>query len=387
MRTMLGRSVCVLSTVMVLSCATQATLGADECPVTQPAEPQETNPTSAPPRTVRRAYNVSDILALRTGNASVHNMDDNPYNGYVAQANMSGAIYSDTPTGPDDIGVPAPSNTKHEAEEAYVRELVDAVRQIPGKETGAWVGEVSMCGNLLFVQDTLANQKLIANELNAIREQLSTQVVLDMRVLKIDKATYIALTKDPTRFIAPEQLEALLQAPEHSEKVTILAAPRLIVTSSVSAGISHSISQPYLQSITQARPETLLPGVSTLTTGWSVNAKATVMADHKRVVVHVTPALTSLRKFAQTALPEHWKEKHEPVDVYTPEVDMSLSSSSLVIPSGRYAVLGGQEFNTGKLSANGTKFVPSEHTPPEEQYLVILIRPTIIETNSSDAKR
>ncbi len=384
MRTIGKFGICILGVIVGLGIALRGSLGDDAPPATQASAVKHAVETSP---TVVQTYDISDIVALRTCNERVQVLNDDQSHGIIIPGGSfsTGEIFLDVGTGTGGVfGGQGSKDARVIDIELYVTNIVDAIASATGTEIWPAVdSHIHRCGTLLVITLPSAKHKIIEKLLNDIREQLGTQIALDMRILKTDQAAFDALTKDSGIFLTPERLDALMKTARQSGQVTTFGAPRLIL---MNGGYCRDkpVAKSGLCNFCHLHPGlhcAWLPNVSMVTTGWSINAKATAMADRKHVVVQLEPSLAVLRKFALAALPEKLKDMANTLDVYSPIIDVSALGSALTIPNGQYAVLGGQKLQSAKPADAKAKATGDKEPPQDEQYLVILVRPTIIETS------
>ncbi len=361
----------------------------------------------ASPKTVLQTYDIRDIGTLELGSEAVTMVNGDRSDpmvigqGFTQEANSIGSAWvANTNANANQSGASTFNQimSSPKTSDDIIKEITQLIisTAVPDtwRDSGGTIGSMREVSGTLYVTQTEANQKLVKELLDSVREQLGVQVILDVQAIAVDLPTYEALTKPESSFLTTDQVNDLLHTPAKEGKIAVLARPRITLMSGHTAGVSHAFSKGYMEgwawvdvpkaespvknATTQpanqameylrAQDRTILPMASMITTGWSINVRVAAGQDRKSVVVQMEPSIALLRKLEQIELPENLKKKGlYPSNIETPDIERISCAATLSIPNGEYAVVGGQ------------KLKPEEKPGESEHFMVFLVRPTIVE--------
>jgi hypothetical protein len=337
-------------------------------------------PEATPPAMEMRTYNIRDILHRATlTEPSAFNFRNNMMVCGTGSSG-SGGIFTDT---------------SGRSREDVIKELADTIKTTITPES--WVdggGQASLreFEGHLMIRQTPEAHAVVKKLLTQLREAGQLQVQVELRIFSVDQKTLETLSAE-TPTITAKQAAPLL-TPAAGAKVKLISAPRTIVYSgSASSEVSRLAENTYVQFVKQSTEHAPDPAALTGNTGNVISTapgnekpkanrnlttepvmanafnatvfrtNATVADDRGSVIVHLSQGTARTTLTPQDLA----MGTDKAVAAQAAVQDRTGIDATVTIPTGHYAVLGGDRIENAQSVAG-----------EEPTFLLYLVRATII---------
>jgi type II secretory pathway component GspD/PulD (secretin) len=400
---------------------------------------------SVPPRV--STYDIRDLL-VQPDNSIPPNLDT----ATAAQSGSAGGGGGQSLFGNTQGSQNAPNADRDVIVKSITDAIIQTVAPETWRDNGGSIGTIREISGELLITQTVDNQLQIESLLDKIRETHAVMISIESRILLVNNnffeqfglgwnlsipagslgsavgavsATNNTLAETSAlggssgilagNFTAANgasaglnvtgsildnfQLSLLIQATQADQRTVSIAAPRVTIFNGQQGYITVENSQGYVsnfqQTISQGNVLGSVPTVattlttSTLPTGVELLVQAAVSADHRYVIMQVTPTISTNLGFTNFGTPANAANGElTGTLVQLPNVDITTIHSTVSVPDGATLLLGGEkvigqsELEIGvpilsKIPGLNRLFT-NRVSEKDERTLLILIRPKII---------
>ncbi len=284
------------------------------------------------------------------------------------------------------------TNHREEVAKQVITDIEQSVDPNSWKDHGGKVGEIVYSAGILSVHQTERNMAETSKILQLMEEAHQLQISIETRVMMVDDdlfkkfaAAFPALTGGAPQpegsvlidALSSTQLNDLLKMTQESADTVSVSTPRVTLFSGQTATIMISREQGFVSSGEKGLPARGQP--SKVDSGIFITVTAAVSADRKSVAGKVDLAIRTLLRMDTT---EEAMVDGKKMTYQTPVLDTQKSDCTFNLKSKDTGILGGMLVTPPRLP-EGVE-VKGTVAPRESRHVIVLIRPTFIESKETE---
>jgi hypothetical protein len=256
-----------------------------------------------------------------------------------------------------------------------IQAAIDPTGWTPDDPSGPSIREAS---GQLIIRQTQTNLDSIRKLLDATREEISRQIVVETRFLSGEHLIDAWAPNSPDKwkdrgdgvqvwpeFLSDEQVGALLHVTQTQRETTTLTAPRVTLFNKQRANIITATDMKYIADMNTTPDGGLEPVTKTVSSGIVFDVRCEIRPDKDSVTCAVQPKMSSLRKMEWVPWPA--PPAPEVTKIQVPHLVLMQFNKTFDIAADKTLLIRAQP----QLS-------PPDPAAPPEKPLYILIKPRIL---------